>query len=444
MKKTLAGKYEIIKEIGQGGAGRVYLAYDTHLRHEVAVKQITHEKARKTGSLWHEVEVLKQMEHPALPTVFDYFSEMGCDYMVLEYVRGSTLTDYVRERGVMKQAQALALMQKLLSALAYLHSFSPPIVYCDLKPDNIILKGNGEVKLVDFGTVFILYSDGKRAIRSGTPGFSAPELLAGRECSESSDIFSLGALLYFLLTGEAPNDKRKGRLSLGIKGVIARCLHNSPDKRYQNVQQLHDDLQNHRYLARPHMAARLARKLWQLAAPLLLAALGFFIIYREHTVMSAPFISWFDEISPSVAAGLCLLLGGLYFLLVALGHKEHEVKITKSLHLTGKRYIGLLTVIFSFLVLTVTGQLRALETEAGHYLEVEEEVLLNSLSVFFRHHEGHKLLIKDDAVYYPTNNLLIEIPLAELPQGKEFVVKVVAEADDASYESREFLICVGE
>jgi hypothetical protein len=222
-------------------------------------------------------------------------------------------------------------------------------------------------------------------------------------------------------------------------------LQNNPEKRYQNVHQLHDDLQNHRYLGKRRIATRLVGRLSRLGVPLLLVLVGVLLIYRGHINLHTPFVSWFSEMTPAVAAGLCLLLGGLYFLLVALGHKNHQVKITKSIHLTGKKYIGLLTLLFSFMVLTAAGQMGVLDSKASHHLALEEQLLLNNISAFIRHHDGHKLLIRHDTVYNPTNNnLLIEIPLAGLPQGKEFIVKVIADDGEASYESREFLIRVGE
>ncbi|MCL2254070.1 MAG: serine/threonine protein kinase [Lachnospiraceae bacterium] len=244
INNLLIGKYEIIREIGRGGAGIVYLAYDRHLRQEVAIKQLSWQMAKKAGNLWHEVHILKDMEHSALPIVFDFFSENKNDYMVMELIKGTTLADYINQNGALKEHEAIFLIRQLFSVIKYLHSFKPPIIYCDLKPANIFVTGDMRIKLIDFGTAFMSHNGRCSVKRAGTPGFSAPELFTADDRHETEDIYSLGAVLYYMLAGKEASVGKNGKvqksrhIDRGIKQIISCCMQIKPQKRYRDIDRL--------------------------------------------------------------------------------------------------------------------------------------------------------------------------------------------------------------
>jgi serine/threonine protein kinase len=378
--------------------------------------------------LWHEVAVLKQMEHLSLPMVYDFFAENGCDSMAVEYIRGTTLADYIAENGPLRQHQAILLMRKLMSVIKYLHSFNPPIVHCDLKPANIMLKGDGQIKLIDFGTAFMLYGSGHFS-RSGTPGFTAPELFnMGNEGHESCDVFSLGAVFYYILTGAVPSDKLSGfkgkqakKISTGVKKIITCCLEGNPDKRYQNVNQLQDDLKNFRHFEKGQIVKRFFLRIIRLCIPMIFFVAGFYVVN-----------------SLSVTAGLSLILAGLYFLILGLGQRNYQVRITKSILLTEKKSVGLWTILLFMMLIFF-----AVSESEAHAESSQTIIVSRHLPVTIRDN-GYKLLIENGSVYRPLKDIIIEIPLGGLPKGKEMSMRVVVEDAGMRYESREFLVWVGD
>ena len=449
MKKVLANRYEKISEIGHGGAGYVYLAYDRHLKMEVAVKEIRLASAKAAGSLAHEADMLKRMDHPALPKVSDFFHEDGCDYLAMEYVCGKTLADFVGENGPFTQGQAILAMKKLVSVFGYLHSVNPPMIYRDLKPANIMVMGNGRIKLVDFGASSALYRHNGWTMRSGTPAFTAPELFtSGRDGQECSDIYSLGAVFYFLLTGKTPEIKKlrrnlkAGRISRGIQKIITRCLHENPDKRYQNVYNLDDDLENWRYFECRQIVKRAMKKIVSLTVPFLFLWAGFFMLCREQ-IITNPFLAGRNAVlwrwNEGSSAGLLFILAGFYFLLAMQGHRKTNVKIIKSICLTDKKTAGLWMLaaffcLFSFAALGDNAYAVAGHTQAGK--------ISGELPMVIREQSGHKILIQKGAIYRPKKDIIIEIPLDKLPKGEEMVLLVVLEGADWVYESREHLLVV--
>jgi hypothetical protein len=341
------------------------------------------------------------------------------------------LADYVTGNGALKPHEAVALLQQLASAVAYLHAASPPIVHGDLKPANIILRGDGSVKLVDFGTAYLLHS-GEREM-AGTPGFSAPELLEGGDCYESSDIYSLGAVLCYACTGQKPAERAKGQgLPGGIRQIVACCLHYNPATRYQNVQQLQDVLINYQNLALHRRISQAVWGLFRMLAPLSLAVAGAALIWRDYAEAGVLDVTAFP-----VAAGFCLTLAGLYFLLVVLADRNNEVKIVKSVYLTEKKSVGLWTVLLFALLLPKIAGGEAADAWAEAHPALE-------LPIHIRHQAGHKILIHHEAVFVPEHDLIIEIPLEHLPKGQEMAVRVVVAGAGVEYESRAYAVLVEE
>jgi len=466
LEKVLSGRYEIIRAIGRGGAGCVYLVYDKHLRHEVAVKKwrCNEKLSERFGCLTggekyqiHEVDVLKQMEHPALPVVYDFFQENGFNYMVMEYIKGVTLADFIKENGTMLQQQAVTFMKKLIAIIEYLHTFNPAIIYRDLKPENIMLVGDGQIKLVDFGTAFMLYGTTGSMAKTGTPGFTAPELfVSGCDYHENSDIYSLGAVFYFILTGKPPGTKKWGKkwelrkvTSRGIRKLIDFSLHNNPEKRCQNIFILKDELENYKRYEIGQIAKCFIKRFLLMCIPLVVTFSGMFVVFRESVNLDIPLFvkygkswGWNKEFPLTIGflAGVLLILAGLYFLVANGGRKNQNVRIVKSVCLSDKKTIGLWVVALFCLIMAASKRdwVYAVD-ECGMLCK---PATVNDLPTFIRGHGGYKKLIKNGAIYRPNKDIIIEIPLSGLPLGNEVVLKVVAEGQEGVYESRGYLIMV--
>lgn len=205
----LNNRYRIVRQLGQGGFGAVYQAYDTSLEVQCAVKENTSDAEFSSRQFFREATLLAQLRHPNLPRVTDYFSMPGQgQYLVMDYIEGQDLQAMLSQhpRGLPKE-QVLPWIAQVCDALQYLHSQTPPVVHRDIKPANIKITSKGQAVLVDFGIAKIYQPGTSTTIgaKALTPGFSPPEQYgAGGRTDPRSDIYALGATLYMLLTGKAP------------------------------------------------------------------------------------------------------------------------------------------------------------------------------------------------------------------------------------------------
>lgn len=213
----VGGKYQLLGKLGSGGTSSVYLAVDNVLHKKWAVKETSNEnldsdkKALILQSLRAEVEVLNHCNHPSIPRIVDFFEENGRAYAVRDYVEGSSLKTIIAQSGVITPSQVCALGIQLCELLQYLHSLNPAVVYCDLKPSNVMISNDYSVHLIDFGSaleikgedgVLVQPSRFKQDARFATCGFAAPELFEqDAKIGVFTDVYALGATLFYALTG---------------------------------------------------------------------------------------------------------------------------------------------------------------------------------------------------------------------------------------------------
>lgn len=267
----MVGKYEIIRPLGEGGEGCVYLARDSALFRMAAVKQIgggmiatgeeigeadgrgNGQKART--EILQEAAFLRDLRHPMLPVVYDLLYMQGW-YLVMEYMEGISLHNYIEKTGGVGEEQGRVWAEELLSILEYLHTRKPPVIYRDLKPDNIIVCSDRHLRLVDLGAACLKsYGEGTRAVMALTPGYGAPEqqAVSGRivYADERSDIYAFGRVLYYMLTGADPGRPPYGSLPVSVydpllgenlERVIEGCTREDPGGRYQAVDEIRRDL----------------------------------------------------------------------------------------------------------------------------------------------------------------------------------------------------------
>jgi len=229
----LRDRYEITALVGQGGMGAVYQANDLRLRGRVcAVKEVLPELISAPGmenqtheQFYREASTLARLDQPNLPKVSDYFAQDGREYLVMDFVPGRDLRQYIedaRRRGTfLDEKTVLSWTAQLCEALTYLHTQEPPVLHRDIKPSNIKLTPRGLVKLVDFGLVKLLQPDESRTITvvqgRGTVAYTPLEQYGGDtgHTDVRSDLYSLGATLYHLLTGQPPADAKQRFLKPG-------------------------------------------------------------------------------------------------------------------------------------------------------------------------------------------------------------------------------------
>ncbi|MCM1271989.1 MAG: protein kinase [Clostridium sp.] len=255
---VLDGKYEIWKEVGRGGMSIVYLARDNRLNKQWAVKEIKNDGSKSTQTLLkgleREANILKNVDHPVLPRIVDIINQDGTIYVVMDFIEGTTISDRLKKEGAQPQETVIEWGLQLASALDYLHNMNPPVIYRDMKPSNVMIKPEGGVKLIDFGTAKeYIVENNADTTALGTRGYAAPEQFGDKQgrgiynTDARTDIYNLGATLYHIVTGmnpcEPPYEIRPIRewnpaLSSGLEKIILKCTQADPNDRYQNCKEL--------------------------------------------------------------------------------------------------------------------------------------------------------------------------------------------------------------
>lgn len=254
---VIDGKYKILNEIGYGGMSNVYLAINEKANKPWAVKEVRKSLNRDFNllrqSLIMETDLLKKLKHPNLPSIIDVIDSDENFLIVMDYIEGNTLERLLTEEGAQPQEKVADWALQLCDVLDYLHTRPSPVIYRDMKPSNIMLKSDGSVVLIDFGTARE-FKGGNTADTTclGTQGYAAPEQFGGMGQTDArTDIYCLGTTLYHLVTGHNPSEppyeiypitKWNPRLSTGLERIIQKCTQKNPQDRYQTVRELRYDL----------------------------------------------------------------------------------------------------------------------------------------------------------------------------------------------------------
>ena len=262
---TFANRYEIIEELGKGGMGRVYRVEDKKLELEVALKLIKPEIAKNKKTIdrfRNELKLARNIRHKNVCGMFDLGETKGAHFITMEYIRGEDLGSLIRRIGQLPVGKSISITKQICEGLAEAHRLG--VVHRDLKSNNIMIDKDGNVRIMDFG---IARSIEAKSITGagmiiGTPEYMSPEQVEGEEVDQRSDIYSLGVILYEMLTGrvpfvgdtpfsigikhksEVPQDPRELNTQIpnDLNKVILKCLEKNVEKRYQKVEQLFPDL----------------------------------------------------------------------------------------------------------------------------------------------------------------------------------------------------------
>ena len=255
------GKYVIINEVGQGSTGRVFLSHDPYYGRDVAIKlynlenEEDEQKARVTRKMFfNEQQMMGRLQHPNILPIYDAGEENGSYYVVTEHVHGArTLAAYCRPDNLLRVDDVVEIMFKCAKGLHYAHGRG--VIHRDVKPSNIMLTLDNDVRVIDFGIALIKDSDVSRIEGiAGSPSYMSPEQVQSAEITPRSDIYSLGAVMYELLTGYRPfraNSLSKllhqivyatpppihtlrSEIPEELEAVVVTALQKEPDKRYPN------------------------------------------------------------------------------------------------------------------------------------------------------------------------------------------------------------------
>ncbi|SDM85217.1 serine/threonine-protein kinase [Bacillus sp. OK048] len=251
---VVEGKYEILKLIGQGGMSKVYLAMDKRLNKQWAVKEIVKNGRDKNNQIFiqsaiDEANMIKKLDHPSLPRIVDIIEHENVIYVIMDYIEGEPLNKILDEYGAQPQDLVIEWSKQLCEVLDYLHTYDPPIIYRDMKPGNVMLKPDSNIKLIDFG-IAREYKEQNLAdtVSLGTKGYAAPEQFGGKGQTDArTDVYCLGVTLYHLVTGQNPTEPPyelypirhwNPQLSGGLERIIQKCTQLNPADRYQSCAEL--------------------------------------------------------------------------------------------------------------------------------------------------------------------------------------------------------------
>ena len=263
---TFAGRYQIIEELGKGGMGHVYKAFDTRIKEKVALKLIKPEVASDKETIErfsNEIRLARRIGHRNVCKMFDIGESEGAHFITMEYVHGEDLKSMIQMSGSLSLGMLLSVGKQVCDGLAEAHSLG--IVHRDLKPQNIMIDKHGNAKIMDFGIARSLRDKGMTGagVMIGTPEYMSPEQAEAKEVDHCSDIYSLGIILYEMATSHVPFTgetalsiamKHKGEVPKNPKqlnphipddlsGVILKCLEKDKTKRYQSASDVHSELE---------------------------------------------------------------------------------------------------------------------------------------------------------------------------------------------------------
>lgn len=266
---TVIGKrYQLLAKIGVGGMSTVYLALDTVLNKQWAAKEIKdvadpEQRELIVQSIVTEANMIKSFDHPAIPRIVDLVDEHGTLYVIMDYVEGRALSSVLAADGPQSEDDVVGWGLQLCDALEYLHRRTPPVIYRDMKPSNVMLKPNGLVQIIDFGIAREYRADGQSVtaavgdtVQLGTRGYAPPEQYGGSGQTDArADVYALGATLYTMLTGKNPAEppyqimplrQIDASFSPGLERVIAKATQPDPADRFQDCAEMAYALSHYR------------------------------------------------------------------------------------------------------------------------------------------------------------------------------------------------------
>ena len=246
------GKYRIINILGSGNMGEVYLVEDTAMNKRYAMKIAYKTRDNSfTDALKNECDIMNSLADRRIPYVIEWGENDTLCYMVMEYVEGELLSDYLKQNVPIEESRAIEIIKQINEIVNYLHKQSPAIIFMDLKPSNLIIDANGDIRLFDFGAGIRQSVIGNEfCYLMGTYGYSAPEIGRGESIGTGADIYSMGAMAYYMITGINPAlppymldaEQIPENISSDFKRLITDMIREDSRERILNAQELQQRL----------------------------------------------------------------------------------------------------------------------------------------------------------------------------------------------------------
>ncbi len=412
-------RYEVVEILGKGGNGIVYKVREKNSDRILAVKETTLECEESRKCMEKETEMLKMCFHPALPVVVESFWQENNHYLVMEYVEGVTLKEYVKRCGRLSTDKMLEFASGIGEVLNYLHSRSQPVIYGDLKPENIIITEEEQVRLIDFGTA--VHEQDESTGCYASPGYAAPEQLKGRLPDIRSDIYSFGALMHYMLTGEDPQLPPYTRralsecdiaISKGMDKVISKALKCQPEQRYQNIISVLKDLQQ---FSKNEKKEKLLWQFKQTVSALLFIAFAGFLYQAIEYWQWGITADRNTYLHMSVVFLIMTIAWRIY--MISGVEKKKSYRLEKNIWKTDKQGIGLMVILFAMGIF-------------GMEIGVHAEEKTGTLPAVIYDETGCKLLWQDDEVNELDGAFRIEIPKECFMDGKYYDISVILEERD--------------
>lgn len=247
---VLIQRFEVRRKLGQGGTAQVYLAFDRKSEKNRVLKEVKKDGNEQIrGKVPQEAELIWKLKYPYFPEVFEVFETEEAEYLVMEYLEGETLGKRLRRLGPQPWQEVQRWGKDLCLMLQYLHQCVPPLIYQDMKPDNVMIQPRGNLRLIDFGAALSVQAvEGQQ--RFGTRGYAAPEQFDCESIIDArTDIYGLGQTMYQLLTGNNPIEScweslgfRRKKIPRKLEQILRKCISKNPADRYQNCQELREAL----------------------------------------------------------------------------------------------------------------------------------------------------------------------------------------------------------
>lgn len=365
MLTHISETYEIIQKIGAGSSGEIYKAYHKNLGKYVVLKKIRADVKDLINNR-AEVDVLKNLRHSCLPQVLDFLEINGDVYTVMDFIPGHSFKEYLDGGTTFKEKSVLVWARQICATLDYLHGQNPPIIHSDLKPGNIMLTPEGNICLIDFNISATL--DGDTAWVTGyTAGYAAPEQVEAlaynrneldrslwKTIDARADIYSLGAVLYHLMTGEKPKMDESNRCVEDIRNkgiqiheafayVIMKCLEPKPERRYQSARELFQDLTDIKKKDKRYRNLRRKQRIGYVvavgftAASVFLAVAGFF---QRATDQQKQYEAYVRQETQCIASGDFEKFESYYQKAVSIYPDRLDAYYQKALALNRQRQYG--------------------------------------------------------------------------------------------------------
>ena len=449
-EKVIGGRYVCKKSLGKGGNGSVFLCWDQKLQKEWAVKELQILDEKST-----ELDLLKTISCNLFPRIVDVVYEQDMGYLVMDYVEGITLKEKM-QRQKLTEKEVLPWAVEIAKALRYLHQMSPQILYMDCKPENIMLTPQGEIRLVDLGSVYICHSEKAQRI-SGTRFFAPKEQQKVKWVKQHngehevqspdvrSDIYAYGMTLYYLLVGKKKIYRRLGRLSIkdanpavseGMSAVIARCTQTDPGKRPQSMDEVLYMLAHIKQINGQERIKNIFGKVTALFGKC--ACVGI--------ILSC---SWLYAEWKQQSAMLGFLTAMLVFLILCMRRRFTIYEVKKEVFCgSGKRVLLYILVVFGVLrIMTISVFAEESKAEllsedwAGRSAENPQAEDCQELNVTIYDQMGRKLLLQDGAVWNVSEDILLSIPLDELNKTYGIITLSYEDKENGNVKKYSFSCC---